>query len=268
MALGSPVTDKFPIGTAEIRIAELAKALKHLPSDSIGCLDDVTISITNTSVQKMAGFPRRQVASAITENVVSVTGTVGEYSRRNIQTLAGEAPEPLVAEVVAGLASAAVAGATSLTLNTGEGANFAAGQLIVMYVEGRPELISIVQIDSITADTVTLKANTPTLHAYPGLLTRIFAAQPIGKSITKTEYFSIQVLQTEFSTGKPIPWNFWKGSITNGLELALNPTDFSTTSMEISMLEPAASDFQTGGQLEHVKDFILDYPIWMGAPGG
>ena len=65
MALGSPVTDKFPIGTAEIRIAELAKALKHLPSDSIGCLDDVTISITNTSVQKMAGFPQRQVASAI-----------------------------------------------------------------------------------------------------------------------------------------------------------------------------------------------------------
>lgn len=268
MALGSPITDKFPIGTAEIRIAELAKALKHLPSDSIGCLDDVTISITNTSVQKMAGFPQRQVASAITQNTVSITGTVGEYSRRNIQTLAGEAPEPLVADVISTLATAAASGAVSLVLETGHGANYTAGQLIVLYVEGRPELVSIVKVDSITDDTLTLAAGTPTLHAYPANLTRIFAAQPIGKSITKTEYFSIQVLQSEFSTGKPIPWNFWKGSITNGLELALNPSDFSTTSMEITCLEPAAVDFQTGGPLEHVSEFIIEYPIWMGTPGG
>ena len=41
MALGSPVTDKFPIGTAEIRLGALAEALKHLPTHSIGQLDDV-----------------------------------------------------------------------------------------------------------------------------------------------------------------------------------------------------------------------------------
>ena len=49
MALGSPQTDKFPIGTAEIRIAPLALAMKQMPAHSLGCLDDVTISITNTT---------------------------------------------------------------------------------------------------------------------------------------------------------------------------------------------------------------------------
>ena len=51
MPLGSPQTNKFPIGTAEIRIAPMNQALKQMPSHSIGCLDDVTISISNTSVQ-------------------------------------------------------------------------------------------------------------------------------------------------------------------------------------------------------------------------
>lgn len=268
MAIGSPQTEKFPIGTAEIRIAEMSKALKHLPSDSVGVLDDVTISITNNSVQKMAGFPQRPVATAITENIVTVTGTVGEYSRRNMQILAGEAPEPIVPDAVGVLASPAVSGATTLELATGQAAGFAAGQLLVVYVDGRPELMSIVKVASISDDTITLSADTPTLHPYQATVTRVFAGQPIGKAVTKTNYFSVQVLQSDFSTGRPIPWNFWKGSVTNGMELLQNPTDFSTTSMEIACMEPTAKDFQLGGPLEHVSAEIQQFPIWMGLPGG
>lgn len=268
MALGSPQTDKFPIGTAEIRIAALSKALKHLPSDSIGTLDDVTISVTNTSVQKTAGFPQRQVASAITENTVSISGTVGEYSRRNIQILGGEAPEAPVADAMALLAAPAAAGSTTLELAPGSGALFTANQVICVYVDGRPELLTIAVIDSIADDTLTLKATTPMLHPFQANVTKVFAAQPVGKAITKTEYFSVQVIQSQFADGRPLPWNFWKASITSGLELALNPTDFSTTTMEIACMEPAASDFQVGGPLEHVSDLVVEYPIYMAVLGG
>lgn len=268
MAIGSPQTDKFPIGTAEIRIAELSRALKHLPTDSIGTLDDVTISVANTSVNKMAGFPQRTVATAITENNVSITGTVGEYSRRNIQVLSGEAAEAAVEDVVVTLQDAATAGASTLELATGDGAKFQAGQLICLYIEGRPELLTVAKIDSITDDTLTLDSTTPTLHAYPALLTRIYAAHPIGKPITKTEYFSIQVVQSQFSDGRPLVWNFWKGAVTNGMEMVLNPTDFSTTSMEITCIEPAAKDFQAGGPLFDVADFVIEHPIYMGVLGG
>lgn len=268
MALGSPMTDKFPIGTAEIRLAPLEKALAHMPSDSIGVLDDVTISITNTSVNRSAGFPQRVVATAITEQTVTISGTVGEYSRRNIQTLTGEAPEAPVADAMAILAAPATAGSTSLELATGSGANFAANQVICIYVEGRPELLTVAVIDSITDDTITLKSHTPLLHAFQANVTRVYAAQPIGKAITKTEYFSAQVIQSQFSDGRPLPWNFWKVSVTSGLEMALNPTDFSTTTMELTAQEPTAADFQVGGPLAHVSDLIVEYPTYMAVLGG
>lgn len=268
MSIGSPQTDKFPIGTAEIRLSALADALKHLPSHSMGCLDDCTISITNNKVQKKAGFPQRQVAEAVTENVVSITGTVAEYSRRNFQIMGGEAAEPVVPDVKVPLKTAALAGATTLELNTGDGAKFQAKQLIVAYVDGHPEQISILQIDSIATDTLTLSTKTPTLFAYPANITKIFAAQPIGKAITKTEYMSCQVLQSQFSDGRPIAWNFWKVSGGSGLELAMNATDFSTTQVTLNAMEPAATDFQTGGPLNNVADIIAEYPIYMCAPGG
>lgn len=268
MALGSPVTDKFPIGTAEIRLAPLAQALKHLPSHSIGQLDDVTISVSNTSVQKRAGFPQRTVASAVTENIVTITGTVGEYSRRNMQILAGEAPEPLVPDASSFLKTAAAAGAVSLVLNDGDGANFAPAQLITIYVEGRPELMQVTRIESIADDTLTLATGLATLHAYPANLTRIFAAQPIGKAITRVNYFSGQVIQSQFTDGRPIAWNFWKVANSGGLEAALNPTDFATTTITLECLEPSAAEFQTGGVLEHVAKEIVEYPVYLCAPGG
>lgn len=267
MALGSPQTDKFPIGTAEIRIAPLALAMKQMPAHSLGCLDDVTISITNTAVQKRAGFPQRQVANAITENVITVSGTVGEYSRRNMQIMAGEAPEVAVADVKGILATAQVAGAVSVPLGTGEGAAFVVGGLVTIYIDGKPELITVAKIASIATDTLTLAANTPLLHDYPATVTRIFAANPIGKAMVKTSYFSLQVIQSQFSDGRPIAWNFWKASASNGMELALNPTDFSTTSIELQCLEPTAAEFQVGGELAHLADIIPDYPVYMAAPG-
>ena len=268
MPLGSPQTNKFPIGTAEIRIAPMNQALKQMPSHSIGCLDDVTISISNTSVQKRAGFPQRQVANAITENIVTVTGTVGEYSRRNMQIMAGEAPEVVVADMAGVLATAQTAGSVSVPLAVGQGANFTVGGLVTIYIDGKPELITVAKISSIATDTLTLDSDTPLLHDYPASVTKVFAANPIGKSVTKTSYFSLQVIQSQFADGRPIAWNFWKASASNGMELAMNPTDFSTTSIELQCLEPAAAEFQTGGDLFHIADIIAEFPIYMAAPGG
>ena len=267
MAIGSPQSDKFSIGTSEVRIAPLNLALKQMPIHSLGALDDVTINISNESVVKNAGFPQRQVAAAITQNLVSVTATPSEYSRRNIQILAGEAPEAAVTDVASTLAAPATAGATSITVATGDGSKFTPGMLITLYPVGRPELLSIVKVSTVATDTITLATETPTLHAYAATVTQVFATFPIGKSLTKTNYFSMQVIQSEFSTGRPLPWNFWKASVSSGLELAMNATDFASTNLEISVLEPAASEYGTGGALEHVASLIAEYPIFMYSPG-
>lgn len=268
MPLGSPITDKFPIGTAEIRLSPLSLALKQMPAHSLGQLDDVTLSVSNTSVQKKAGFPQRTVANAITENVVTISGTVGEYSRRNMQILAGEAPEAIIPDAASFLSAPAAAAATSITLNTGDGANFTAGGVITIYVDGRPELMQVTVIESIAGDVLTLKAGLALLHSFPANLTKVFAAQPIGKALTKTNYFSCQVIQSQFSDGRPIAWNFWKVSNSAGLEAAMNPTDFATTTIELEAMEPSAAEFQAGGALEHLADLIVEHPIWMAAPGG
>lgn len=268
MALGSPVTDKFPIGTAEIRLSPLNLAMRQMPSHSLGVLDDVTVSISNTSVQRRAGFPQRQVANAITENIVSVSATVGEYSKRNMQIMSGEAPEVMVADVAGVLATSQTAGSTTLPLATGQGTGFVANGLVTVYIEGKPELVTVARIASISTDTLTLAAETPLLHDYPANITKVFAANPFGRAVVKTQYMALQLIQTQFSDGRPIVWNFWKASAANGMELAMNPTDFSSTSIELQCLEPSAAEFQVGGPLAHVAALVTEYPVYVCSPGG
>jgi hypothetical protein len=265
-AIGAPRTTKFQIGTAEIRVGPLNMANKLTQAHSIGLLDSVTIEVSQDSVDLEGGFPRSPVDTAIIRRVGMVTGTAREYSRRNLRLMLGEgvgATEP--SDVASLVVSNAASGATELTVTTGDGAEFTADDLVVIYPEGNPAAISVCRVASIAGDVLTLDADTPTLHAYNGTLAspaiKIFVAQQVAVGgVAETNYFSAQILQVERKTGRPVGFNIWKSAIASGMNMSTNAEDFASTEVQFKMLEPAAAEYAVGGSLAHLADIIPTHP--------
>lgn len=267
MALGTPQTNKFKIGTAEVRIGPLSSANKLKQSHSIGLLDNVTVEVTQNSVDLEGGFPKTIVDTALVSQSITVTANMREYSRRNLKVLLGGAVETSAPTDTPSTVSTSVAvDATSVPLQTGEGANHTAGEMVVIYPAGRPEDVTIALIASIAVDTLTLDAGTPTLHAYDGTAETIhvFNAQQLAiGDISQTNYFAMQVVEVERATGNPTGFVFWKAALASGVTVGSNADDFAATDFVAKVLKPAASDYGVGGDLNHLANVIPSHPTGM-----
>ena len=96
--LGSPRTTKFSIGTAELRIGPLSSAMKLKQENSVGLIDNATVEVSQESVDLTGGFPKVLVDTAVVSQESSITATLREFSRRNIQVLLGEGVVPIASE--------------------------------------------------------------------------------------------------------------------------------------------------------------------------
>lgn len=272
MPIGSPRTKKFSIGTSEVRFGPLNMAGKLTQAHSAGLVDQVTVEVAQESVDLLGGFPRIPVDTAITSQNASLTGQLREYSRRNLQLLLGTGvPASQPADVASLVVDDTTAGATSVTVTTGEGANFTAGDIVIIYPDGEPEKVTFTKVDSIAVDVLTLDSNLPTLFDYAGTTStvRIFNAQPVAVGdVEQTEYFAVQVLQRENATGRPIGFHFWKAAINTGLQFQNSAEDFSSSDFGLKFLQPAASEYATGAALEHLAGIIPTYPTGMYLAGG
>jgi hypothetical protein len=259
--LGAPQTTKFQIGTAEVRVGPMASAMKLTQAHSVGLIDNVTVEISQDSVDLEGGFPRSPVDTAIVRRNGTVTATLREYSRRNIKLMMGEGvaagAEPTDAKTLI-TTNLATAG-TSFDVSGGDGTLFTTGDLWVIYPDGRPEEITVVRILSVATDTVTLDSDTPALHDYDGTAEtiHIYKAQQVGiGNVQTTNYFSCQILQVERSTGRPVGFEIWKATIASGMTLGSNAEDFASNELQIKLLDPAAAEYGAGGDLVHLADII------------
>lgn len=89
-AIGAAKTRKFTIGTAELRVGPLSYAGRLTQEHSVGLIDASSLSVEQTIVDLKGGFPQVIVDSAITEQMSTITGTLREYSRRNLGILMGQ----------------------------------------------------------------------------------------------------------------------------------------------------------------------------------
>ena len=271
--LGSPVTTKFSIGTAELRIGMLTEAMKLTQANSVGLIDNATVEVTQESVDLLGGFPKVLVDTAVVEQSSSITATLREYSRRNIKLMLAEgviavASEPTDLQTVTDTGTI-TAGSTALTVALGTGFN--SGDIAVIYgaLDSTLAEVSVCRVDSSDATSITLDTDTPTLHDYAvGSIVYLANHVAIG-AITQTQYFSSTLYQVERSTGRPIGFNFWKGSIGAGMTFSTNAEDFASTELNIKLLQPAASEFATAPDpLYHLRDIIVDNPTGLYFGGG
>lgn len=267
MSLGSPVTNKFSIGTAELRIGPLSSANQLLDTHSIGLIDSASLNVEQEAAELEGGFPRKLVDTAIIRQKASISATLREYSRKNILTMLGEGAGIATSDYGVALDAQVVVG-TTVALPTGEGVNFAADDIITIYRAGGPEFVSVCRVESVATDTLTLDAGTPTLFQYE-IGDLIFTSKPVPVgAVSQTNYFAVTLIQKENSTGRPVVWSFWKGAIASGLSMETSAEDFASTDIEINLLEPSASEYGAGGDLVHLNNIIPNNPVGMFAGGG
>jgi hypothetical protein len=269
--LGSPRTTKFSIGTAELRIAPQAAAMRLKQEHSVGLIDNATVEVSQESVDLSGGFPKVLVDTAVVSQEASITATLREYSRRNLQVMLGEGVVPTASEaadvsttLTAGAAAAAVA------LTVADETDFAASDIVVIYgvADTAKAEVTIAQVDSTATNTITLEADTPLLHdVVTGDVVYKANEVAIG-SISETNYFAVQLLQLERATSRPIGFDFWKGSIGGGMTFATNAEDFASTELNIKLLQPAATEYASGAALEHLAAIIPGNPTGMYFGGG
>lgn len=262
MPLGQARSKQFNLGTAELRITPLSAAGKALSTHSVGLVDTVTVAVAQEAVRLEGGFPRKLVDTAIAAQTSSVTGALREVTRRNLRTLLGQgvsAAEPIdVATMMAGAAT--TAGATAFAVVAGAG--IAAGDTLVVFPKGKPELLSVVVVEAVDANDITLNANTPLLVAYdPAMQVEVFNAHPIAiGAIDQVQYFGVQVIQRNYGNGRPRVFDFWKGSVSSGMTFETSNQDYGSQELQIEILEPTADDYIDGGPLEHLASIIPNYP--------
>lgn len=263
MALGQPVTKEFSIGTAELRVGPLSSAGHLTQAHSIGLIDDAVVSVNNEKAILEGMFPRVQVDSVVVKANAKVTATPREYSRRNLGIMLGNGIATAVNDIASTLAADVAVDATSFDVQPGHGANFSVGQVVVLYPDGQPENVSVVEIGNITTDTITVAAGqkvplayaeADTIHVY------VSHAIPVG-NVVKTEYFSCSLVQRNHHSGRPKVFNYWKVSVAGNLEVNTNAEDFASMSMELDCLVPSASEYAAGQPLNHWENKIPTNPL-------
>jgi len=263
--LGSAQTQKFSIGTAEVRVGPLSAAGRLTQANSIGLVDSATVEVTQTSVDLKGGFPQQIVDTAVTEQTSTMTATLREYSRRNLQIMLGEgldagaAPSDVASEIVTDV----IIDGTSVDVTASDGLLFTIGDIVVMYPEGKPEDVCVDRITTISTDTLTLEngvavalnGTTETVH--------IFVANAIAVGgVTQTNYFAVSLVQSENSTGRPVGFNFWKAALGGSMTFATNATDFASNDLALKILQPAVTEYTTG-DLSHLANVIPSNPTGM-----
>ncbi len=268
MLIGAPVSKKFHIGNAEVRIGPMTKANQLVPADSVGLLQSATVNFNQESVDLEGGLPKTLIDTVITRTNVTVSAQAYEYSRRNIRAMINEGVETAgtVDEWASTVSTAATTADNTLVINTPTPAP-QIGDMVVVYPANEPQKVSIIKVTNVaTAGTTTLtfdNAKTPLLFDAP-VGSVVYKANQIGLgNTTATNYFTLDVVGLEHATGRPVGFKFWKVAVSGGMEYAFSNDNFAVTPLNFKILQPAASEYDTGGDLEHLAGIIPAHPYGM-----
>ena len=275
-SLGSPVSNKFHIGNAEVRIGPLTSANKLTQANSVGLLQSAIVNFQQESVDLEGGLPKTLIDTVITKTNVSITAQAYEYSRRNIRAMVNEGSEApgsvteysgaVAVDYTVGITTTEVIETTLLMTDV------TVGDMLVFYPVGSPEKLSVVKVTAkvarnspnATMAKVTIDGTaTPLLFDAPAT-TIIYKANEIGLgNTTATNYFSISVIGLEHNSGRPTGFNFWKCAVSGGMEYSFSNDNFAVTPLTFKVLQPAASEYAIAGSLAHLAGIIGSHPYGM-----
>lgn len=269
MSLGQAKTNRFQIGTAELRVGPLSAARMLTQAHSVGLIDEAKVAYSREVAQLMGGFPKKLVDETPISEATTITATLREYSRKNLGILLGKGTLATITDVNTVATGALTGGAATPVFAATSAAGFAVDDIVTGYIVGRPELVFVGSISAITLLDLDLTAMDATLYAdintaiAGGAVLKLFKAAVLAVGdIAQTEYFSAALIQKDLKTGRPIVFNFWKVSSKGGMDYATNASDYASTELSLEVLEPIAADYGIGGSLAHLAAVIPGAPMW------
>lgn len=256
-SIGRPKTTKYRIGPSEVRVGPLSEAMRLTKAHSVGMIDSATFNRTSTSADLLYGMPQVEVDTQIVTVGHTATVTLREFSSRNMRLMLGNGIQAYSTKVSTTVAVAASADATTLSVTDGSG--FAAGDIIVVVPADSPEDVTVSEVDSVAANDITLKTGL-------GLLTDVADGDVVYKSATTsvgvnaTSYFAVAFLTVD-REGNPTGYHFWKATLSGDSTDSMGGTEFGSNELTLKFLQPAESEFGTGGDLAHVADLVKKHPV-------
>lgn len=272
MSLGQARTNRFQIGTAELRVGPLTAAAKLTQAHSVGLIDQAGVNYGREVAQLMGGFPKKLVDETPISETTTITGTLREYSRRNLGILLGQGLLTSLPDVKYS-ATGIMTGGTGATpvVPLASTADFASNTGFAMiYIVGQPELVAWAAVGTVVLNT-SVALGPMDLDLFTAMNTavsngatlRIVKAQvlDIGNT-TQTQYYAVSLVQKNLKTGRPMIYDFWKASVQGGLDYGTNADDYASSELTLNVLEPSAADYAVGGDLYHLAAIIPTCPMW------
>ena len=85
--IGSSKSNKFQIGSAEIRIGPLSRAGQLTSADSVGLLQSASVNFANESVDLEGGLPKTLIDTVIVKQTATVQASAYEYTTNNLKVM-------------------------------------------------------------------------------------------------------------------------------------------------------------------------------------
>jgi hypothetical protein len=156
-------------------------------------------------------------------------------------------------------ATSPAAGALTLDVQV-NGAGLKKDDVLVAYPAGKPEQMTVLVLSADASGQTLNFANTPLLFALTAGDT-IYKADNAGiGGNTTTNYFAMDIISKDQSTGKPVGFQLWKVAVTSGLDFSFSGDSWGTTSMAFKAMLPTADDVAASGKLAHTGTFNSKNP--------
>lgn len=265
--LGAAVSNSFQIGVAELRLGAMTNAGRLSQADSVGLIDEADVTVNQTKVELKGGFPKKLVASAITEQLATINATLREYSRKNLNIMLGAGIPAAITAVATTITENVAVSGTDQTLDVTSATGLVAGDVVVIYQAGKPETVSICTlgvVNDVDPDTIIIPANSiATAMAVADGVIHIYKANGIAiGNVTQVNYFSATLIQ-QGAAGNPLVWNFWKCAVGGNMDYKTSASDYASSKLELSILEPSLEDVSVTGALYTQASLIANHPMGM-----
>lgn len=140
----------------------------------------------------------------------------------------------------------------------------AIGDVVTIFEDANPANVTVAVVSNKSSNSITIEA--------PGLNQAIPAGSPYtvyknevvsaGEPDPTKQFFSATLVQLDRGTGAPLVFDFWKCSVSSGLNLSVNNSSFSSMDMQVKVLKPSARDYSPIGSLAHLSQVIPRFPTW------
>lgn len=136
------------------------------------------------------------------------------------------------------------------------------GTLLGVYKKGAPENLSIIrltsEVTSYTSGNMVLNFNTtetPMLFDLAnGTELVVYTINPVGLgNSAETQYYTIDLLGKNHSSGLVQGFRFWKASIQGGMDFSFSNDSFGVTPLSFKVLLPTEEDLNDSNLLGNIK---------------